>query len=113
MSYRPQANETMETFNKILENALTKICNANQKDSSVRITIALWSYTTTYKNLTRQTSFRLVYGQEVVMSMEFIMPSLRIIAVTEMDDRDTMEERLVQLVELEEDRFLVSFYQQV
>lgn len=45
------------------------------------------------------------------MPMEYIVPSLRIAALMDMADCETMEERLVQLLELEDDRFLVGFHQ--
>ena len=47
--------------------------------------------------------FILVYGVEVVMPMEYIVPSLRIVALTGMGDREALEEWLAQLMELEED----------
>ena len=40
------------------------------------------------------------------MPMEYILPSLRIAQLTEMADTDTMDERLAQLLNLEEDRFI-------
>ena len=47
------------------------------------------------------------------MPMEYILPSLRIAQITEMTDTDTVEERLAQLLALEEDRFIVGFHQKV
>ena len=47
------------------------------------------------------------------MPMEYIVPSLCIVAFTGMADHGGLEERFTHLIELEEDRFLVGFHQQV
>jgi hypothetical protein len=41
-----------------------------------------------------QTPFKLVYGLEVVVPMEYLVPRLIIVAFTDMDDTDVVRERL-------------------
>ena len=47
------------------------------------------------------------------MPMEYIVPSLHIATVMGMDDAEELEESITQLVQLEEDCFIVGFHQQV
>lgn len=47
------------------------------------------------------------------MSMEYIVPSLRIANLRDMADYEALEEWLAHLMELEEDQFLARFHQQV
>jgi hypothetical protein len=54
-----------------------------------------------------------VYGKEVVVPLEFLVPSLRIATITNMTERGTIQERLNQLMIMEEDRILAGFHQEV
>jgi hypothetical protein len=42
-----------------------------------------------------QTPFKLVYDLEELVPMEYLVPSLRIAAFTDMDDTGVVQERLV------------------
>ena len=81
----------MEEFNKVLEHVLTKVCNANRDVWDLNIPVVFWAYRTTCKRLTGKKPFKLVYGKEAIMPMEYIVPSLHIAASTGMDDEATLE----------------------
>jgi hypothetical protein len=71
-----------------------KIFNVNKDDWDLRVLTVLWAYRTTCKKLAMQTPFNLVYGLEVVVPMEYLVPSLRIATFTNMDDNGVVQERL-------------------
>ena len=82
------------------------ICSVNKDDWDLRIPIVLWAQRTTCKKLITETPFKLVYGLEGVVPMEYLVPSLRIAGFTGMDNTSTVQDKLAQLVELEEDKFI-------
>jgi len=60
--------------------------------------------------MTGQTPFRLVYGIEAMIPMEYIVPTLHIATFTGMVDHEALDELLVQLMELQEDISLAGFH---
>jgi hypothetical protein len=79
----------------------------------LKIPTILWAYRTTCKKLTGNTPFKLVYGHEAVVPLEYLIPSLCITSITNMTERGPSQEILSQLMELEEDVIMDGFHQEV
>ena len=95
-TYDPQANGQAESTNKTLCRILTKIVEASCNDWKHKLTVALWAYQTTYKVAMHCTPFSLAFGFEVVMMMEYLVPSLRV-AIWERLMEESLTNRLVDL----------------
>lgn len=72
--------------------------------------LVLWAYRTTSKKIMWNTPFRLVYGKEAIIPMEFLVPSLDVTFFTKMMDKGAFKNRLNELMQLEEDGFLAGFH---
>jgi len=85
--------------------------SANKDDWDERIPATLWAYRTTVKRLHKKTLFKLVYKIQIVVPVEFILPSKFIFEATRMTDNIALWDRLGQLLELEKTCFSVEFHQ--
>ena len=101
LSYHPQANGAIKSFNKNLVKGLTKICNLEKTDWDNKIPSILWDYRTTYKISSSQTPFKMVYGQEAVIPLKFKHQDPEIAKVLKLDLAKAKEDRRFHLQNLE------------
>ena len=83
---------------------LKKIVEGNKKDWDRKLNSALWAYQTSYKVTIGMTPFRMAYGLEAVVPMEFMIPSLKMAVQEKLPMEKSREERIQELLSLEEDR---------
>lgn len=69
----------------------------------MHVLAVLWAYRKMCKKLMENMPSRLTYGVNVLMPMEYIMPSPGIAAPLDMTVSKALEEWIVQLEELEEE----------
>ena len=92
-----------ESTKKTLQNILRKIVNENRTEWDKKLHSALWAYQMAYQTSIRKTPFRLAFGFEEVMLIEFQdLPSLRIQVRERLSEKESETIRLATLCEPEE-----------
>lgn len=102
--YHPQANGQVESTNKVLETILTKTVQLHKKDWSDRLPEALWAYRITWRNTTGFSPYELVYGNKVLLPIEFQIKTFNMAADLGIDLDEAQQQRILQLNELDEIR---------
>ncbi|XP_015571051.1 uncharacterized protein LOC107260821 [Ricinus communis] len=74
-----QANGQAEASNKILIRILEKMLEDNLRDWPRILFETLWAYRTSKRSSTSMSPFFLTYGHDVVLPMEIVVPSLRVV----------------------------------
>ena len=77
LAYRPQTNGMVEAVNKNIKRILRRMIEI-YRDWSKKLSFALWSYRTSFRNSIGATPYSLVYGMEAVLPVEIEMGSLRV-----------------------------------
>ncbi|PKI67353.1 hypothetical protein CRG98_012250 [Punica granatum] len=90
--YHPQMNGTVEAANKNIKKIIEKMM-VNYKDWHEMLPYALLAYRTSIRTSTGATPYSLVYGMEAVLPIEVEIPSMRILAMAELEEAEWAKQR--------------------
>ncbi|MCO5595577.1 hypothetical protein L7F22_049622 [Adiantum nelumboides] len=108
--YYPQCNDLVEKTNGILCKIITKHVSDRPQDWDKHLTAALWVYRTSFNVSTQFTPYHLVYGQETLLPIEVELGSLRVLARETTSSKEKLEQRIIDLQQLELDREAATDY---
>ncbi|MCO5593329.1 hypothetical protein L7F22_047339 [Adiantum nelumboides] len=111
--YYPWYNGPTESSNKTIKTILTKIFQNEPQNWDEQLQTTLWAYRTAYKVTTGMTPFRMVYGTEAVVPLEFAVPSLNMAEQYNMDFNTVLKARLEELQRFNELRQRALLEQQI
>ena len=73
-----QANGQVKASNKVLIGILKKMLEENPKEWNRILSETLWAHKTSKRSSTGVSHFSLTYGQDEILPMEIVVPSLRV-----------------------------------
>eukprot|EP00253_Pinus_taeda_P020684 PITA_20684 len=101
-NYYPQGNGAAESSNKNLICKIHKFVTGNQRNWHNALTNALWADRVTPKVAVGNSPYFLVYGQEAFLPPNITLPSLQLSQASRGTPSALLQERINQLVRLEE-----------
>ena len=91
-SFRPQANGTVERFNRTLGNMLAAYCQNDQRSWDKNISQVMMAYRSTVHSSTNTTPNKMVFGHDILMPSQAILGRLplmtlpkRMLMITSLD----------------------------
>src|SRR5271156_5594686 len=100
--YHPQANGQAESSNKSLLKILKRTLEQNKRQWHTKLRLALWTNRITLKKATGQSPFELVYGLQERLPINNLLPIFQYIQEEHLDVSNDMQNRIMQLNELDE-----------
>eukprot|EP00253_Pinus_taeda_P017356 PITA_17356 len=103
-NYYPQGNGLEESTNKNLIKIIKRTIEQNHKNWHKYLIFALWADRITQKASIGSSPFKLIYGKEVVLPTNLILPSLALVQFIEENPSSSLQLRHDQILKLEEER---------
>ncbi|XP_057432551.1 uncharacterized protein LOC130725328 [Lotus japonicus] len=96
----------MESANKVILKGLRKRCGESKGAWINEFPVVLWSYNTTPQSATGETPYRLVYGEDAMISLELSERTWRVAVFNEEENEANLKASLDLLPEAREDAHL-------
>lgn len=102
--YNPKANGLIEQANGIICKILTKVVSAHKTDWDRKLPSAVYAYNSAYKSTTGQSPYFLVFGQDLLQTIELDVETFRIMSARHAVRTEDQDQRLETIDGLEVSR---------
>ncbi|XP_057835773.1 uncharacterized protein LOC131046125 [Cryptomeria japonica] len=107
-NYYPQENGLAESTNKNLIRLIKRMGSKHKREWHHLLRNALWVDHIMPKKILKNTAYKLVYDKDALFPVSLEIPALQLLKSIEVAKNEPMEVRLVELMELEEERWMTS-----